>query len=672
MQRINFKNIFWIPLLGAIVYFNSLWVNFIWDDYALIINNHLIKSFSQVPNVFSSNLSFNRSIFYRPLQNISYMIDFSIFKLNPWGFHLTNIALHILAVVLLYKLLLLITSNSRLSLFSSLLYLVSPLWVETVTYVAGRADILMAIFIFSALIAFLKERYFLAAFFYILALFSKEASLVYPLIIVFYCWIFKSFRGKQITHIIVASILSSFYIIVSFFIKGAAAILPQTFSFPQRLLFLPKAIMQYVGLIFFPLDLHMSYTVALPKNIFDPRVAIALIFCAAIIFLFFIFLRRARLISFFIAWFFIMLLPYSGLFAINAFFADHFIYLAAPGIFVIFVYFLQKIKPQALARTVIFSYLAVFSIATIKYNFIWQDPVKFYTRIIHLSKNSFAAYNNLGVILLERGDFVAAESNFEAALKIDPNFQDAKLNLARCYYLKNDLHRAIGLAEAVVKQSPNNFLAFDFLGTFYLKAGNLSSAEDCYKKAVTLNARYAPLWLDLYSLYRLQGRTEDALKVRERIRAIDKNSLAQTYFLDAQEALASDDLNDSLQAIGYALRLSPENSAYANLKGHILRKQGDLVGAFFEFKKAIKLSPKNWEAYNNLGNLFAQAGDFASARKNFEAAISIKEDFADAYFNLGLAYFEEKNLSEAKRFFQKTLAINNSHTLAKEFLAKIK
>ncbi|MDD2752010.1 MAG: tetratricopeptide repeat protein, partial [Candidatus Omnitrophica bacterium] len=496
--------------------------------------------------------------------------------------------------------------------------------------------------------------------------------LIYPLLLIFYCLVFKKYQKKQVVNIIIISCLSILYVIFSFYLKGASSILPQTFSLSQRLLFLPKAICQYIGLIFLPLNLHMSYTVALPKNIFDPGVFFSLLFCAFLLFLFIYFLRREKFVSFFISWFFIMLLPYSGIFPINAFFAEHFIYLAAPGIFVIFFYFLEKIKPGLLVEAVFFAYLIFFCAMTISYNFVWQDPVRFYSRIINLSKNSFAAYNNLGVVLLERGDFSAAEGNFQMALKIDPDFQDAKLNLARCFYLKNDLARAIGMAKAVVAANPKNFLALDFLGTFYLKNREFSLAEDCYKQAAALNPNYAPLWIDLYSLYKLQGRLPEAEKIRARIGQIDKYSLAETYFSDAKEAVSKNNLSQALSAIGEAIKLNPASSGYVNFKGHILRRQGDLVGAFFTFKKAIVLSRKNWEAYNNLGNLFAQAKDFENARKNFLVAIAIKKDFADAYFNLGLLYFEQKKFSQAKDFFQRTIAINSSHALAKEYLAKIK
>ena len=152
-NKLNSKELLLIFLLGIAVYFNSFWVNFIWDDSALISNNYLIRSFTNIPKIFSTNLSYQRDIFYRPLQNFTYTIDFFLYKFNYRGYHLSNILLHIFVVILSFRLLFILTQNKILSNFTSLLYLVCPLWVESVTYISGRADILMAIFIFLSFIS---------------------------------------------------------------------------------------------------------------------------------------------------------------------------------------------------------------------------------------------------------------------------------------------------------------------------------------------------------------------------------------------------------------------------------------------------------------------------------------------------------------------------------------
>jgi tetratricopeptide (TPR) repeat protein len=366
-----------------------------------------------------------------------------------------------------------------------------------------------------------------------------------------------------------------------------------------------------------------------------------------------------------------MLLPYSGIFPINAFFAEHFIYIASLGILVIFVYFLQKLNSKRIFKLVFFGYLAVFSIATIKYNFVWQDQVKLYQRIIKLSPNSFAAYNNLGVIYLTQGRLKAAESMIKKSLEVYPECIEARVNLARFYYFKKDYSTAIGLVKAVVENDPRNFEALDFLGTFYFKNKEFDLAEYCYKKAMAVNPYYLPIWLDLYSFYKSLGREKEAVAVREEIKKIDRYSLADLNFADAQELFLENKIDKPLVLIDEALKVDPYNSDYYNLKGAILRRSGNYAQALDSFRKALKISPVNYEAYNNLGNLFAMIGDFDKARMNFKKSISLNPDFTEGYFNLGLLYFMLKNKPEAERLFRKALSLNPNHSLAKEYLDKI-
>jgi len=84
MKSKNFIDYFLIFILGIIVYFNSLWVNFTWDDLGLILNNAQLKSFSNIFKNFSSGLFYSK-VFYRPIQTLTYMLDFFLYKFNYKG-----------------------------------------------------------------------------------------------------------------------------------------------------------------------------------------------------------------------------------------------------------------------------------------------------------------------------------------------------------------------------------------------------------------------------------------------------------------------------------------------------------------------------------------------------------------------------------------------------------
>ena len=109
-----------IIFIILLVYFNSLYNSFVWDDYAVIVGNNFIKSWKNIPVIFSKNYlvpfvregcfliaDLNRGAgeaSYRPVVTLSYFFDYSLWKLNPCGYHITSLLLHIANALLVYAL----------------------------------------------------------------------------------------------------------------------------------------------------------------------------------------------------------------------------------------------------------------------------------------------------------------------------------------------------------------------------------------------------------------------------------------------------------------------------------------------------------------------------------------------------------------------------------------
>ncbi len=158
-DRKNVFPIIVIALLGFTVYLNSLGNAFIWDDTQLVCNNAYIRSWGFLPQIFSQHLGAgagSRYSFYRPLQLITYVWDYSLWGLNPAGYHLTNVLCHIFAALCLYWLVLILFRDTLLSFLTALLFIVHPVLTEAVTYISGRADPLAFIFIMLTFICYLK------------------------------------------------------------------------------------------------------------------------------------------------------------------------------------------------------------------------------------------------------------------------------------------------------------------------------------------------------------------------------------------------------------------------------------------------------------------------------------------------------------------------------------
>lgn len=657
-----------LTLLGFAVYANSLNAPFIWDDTALVVENTAIRSFSNLPAVFVTPLSSNGSTFFRPLQTFSYMIDYAVYALKPYGYRLTNVLLHITCACACYAFLLTLSMPAGVSLTASLFFLVSPLWVESVTYISGRADILMALCALCASIACIRRAPVYAGIFYALSLLSKETALVLPLALTSYFFICEPTQRRWWKNTLILWALAAAYL------GWRAYVIPlgnfaHTVPLYTRAACAIQSLGEYAALLLFPANLHMSYTVTLPNTFFEPSVLAGLAFCALGIMLFNILRTAHKPLAFLIGWFFIWWLPQSGVIPINAYFAEHFIYTASIGWFCMAAWYIAHIRHTHLRLALIAAILISHGSVAAAYNTLWHNPIQFYEHIMRLSPNSFSAYNNAGVLYLNAGRLEEAGRAISHALSIQPDFADAQLNLARYYYLKGDLPRAQGLAKTVIKEHPHHIHAWNFLGTFYFRNNDLVRARQCFVMAARLRPEYAPLWLDLYSLYAATNQTQKAEKIRARIARLDAHTLAQLELSDALAAFARNEPARALQHIDTAITQHPQRGELHNVRGIILKKLNNFSEAKSSFLAAAAYNTQDSRPYLNLGTLEAQQHNTAAARVYFEKAIRVNPSHSDAYCNMGFLALQEKNIPEAQRWFKKTLAVEPGHMLAQRYQA---
>jgi len=182
--------------------------DFLWDDKDFISENQDLQSrgfwkrflFSPFGGAegldeINPQAGANRQ-FYRPLTSLSYRLDFQVWGLNPAGFHLTNILLHVLNSVLLLGLLLKFGLDRWASFSGGLLFSVFPAHFENVSWISGRTDLLSFLFAGLSLLFFLdfleKKRFFplaVSSLFYLAALLAKENVILLPVFFaLLLCW----------------------------------------------------------------------------------------------------------------------------------------------------------------------------------------------------------------------------------------------------------------------------------------------------------------------------------------------------------------------------------------------------------------------------------------------------------------------------------------------------
>lgn len=171
---------------------------FIWDDYKYVVNNSDVHGFSSanLKAVFSNYYVGN----YAPLHLISYMCDYQLWGLDPLGYHFSNIAMHALNGILVYRLFTALEIPAGASLFGAVLFVAHPVQVESVAWVSERKNLISAAFFLLALLSYINYRnrinnlardYSLSLIFFTCALLSKSAAVIFPLVIASYDLCYK-------------------------------------------------------------------------------------------------------------------------------------------------------------------------------------------------------------------------------------------------------------------------------------------------------------------------------------------------------------------------------------------------------------------------------------------------------------------------------------------------
>lgn len=553
-------------LCGILVYGNSLPNPFIWDDTFLISENYFITGFKHVFEIFKHHLYYSTaglSNFYRPLQTFFLTLDYSLWKENPFGYHLTSLIFHIGCAFLIYLIITAVFKRAGVALMVSLLFLVHPVNSTVVDYISSRADsqaaffLLLSFLLFAkyALGGFKKTYYFGSITAFILALLSKEAAIILPVLIlagisVVFNPLTVNPRPKDRGGSTKRKNISLKASVPYFLILGIYAFLRMTvlkFSEPSsagvpslyiRLLTSAESFVRLIGLIFVPLEIHIEKSIPFSRGLFQPTT----IFSIAVLSSMLIFMRwaarRLKICFFGLLWFFICLIPMSNIVPINTTFADHWLYLPGFGFFLAVIggasETIKKINPKTqplVKRAALFIYaliILVFSLLTIKQNTFWREPLKFYQRAIKISPQSYRPHNEIGIIYLRQKKYDEAISEFKRATELNPAFDQAYDNLGVVYDMRGDFENAIATHKKAIQLNPNNIKAYNNLGNAYNNANLLTEAIDAYSRVLKLNPAYQAAYNNLGVAYYKKGMLEEARGYWEKALRIDQNfKLAQ-------------------------------------------------------------------------------------------------------------------------------------------------
>ena len=482
------------------VYAPSLNGQFLWDDTLLVKNNLLIRSPLFVLEVFKHTLFGDESNFYRPTQTLTFLADYWFWGLNPFGYHLTSVFIHVantflLCLVLRRVLPTLLTHGSdqrfvdRIALGVALIWAVHPVHSAAVAYISGTADTLAMtcclLGVLSCEQALSTGRssvgvgYAAGAFAcLLLGLCAKEIASIWLALYLGYLFgLRKETSSRQRWSVVVFAVAALLVYLGLRHLPPPPAPPPPFPKMPPKWLLMLRALGDYGSLLLFPDKLFMERQVFAapglanaPDEVFYTSLAVS---GAAMLLAFAAGAwwpgRGQRLRRVGAIWFLVGFLPISNLFPLNASVAEHWLYLPSIGFILCMVGAGLDLVPRLNARgmapvlTLLLGLIIVaLGLRTWYRTFDWLDETTFFRQTIADGGDVVRARANLGVAYSHQAiaDGKLGADDQVAAMLRDlvhryPRVVGPRINLANSLARHGDLAGARTILEA---------LAADFFG----------------------------------------------------------------------------------------------------------------------------------------------------------------------------------------------------------------
>lgn len=653
-----------VGLISFAVYVNALSDGFVFDDESVVLGDPSIEHLSNIPKYFTAQEGFHKVIgrYYRPVISASYAIDYAIGGLKPFGFHLTNIIIHVINTLLVFKLLLLIFSpkdgkKSKTLLyavfFGALIFAVHPIHTEAVTWVSGRTDSLSFTFFAAAFIYYIKYsrenksvNLFFILFFYILSLLSKEMAITFPLVVILYDLMLNEGYKKEFirSRLNIYSILAAVSVLYLFLRWLILKDIPQRETyfyfyhkdFLTAFLTMLQTIPLYFRLLVFPVGLLYHYNGYLPyissfASIGAIYSIIFILFALAVALFIF---KKIPMISYAVLIVFITLLPVMNIVPTMNFMAERFLYIPSISLSLVIAVIIIKFsneKTKQVLYSLVIVLAAFYAFLTYQRNFDWKD-----NKSLFLSaddKPGTVIYVNIGNIYANSHEYDKAEVYYRKAIQ-----------------LKNE-----------------TLLANTNLGKLFLIKGNFDSAYYYMYKSYKLDTLSPEPMLALAQLYESNNMLSDAVKWLEKIQTVKPDYMNSASTLEQ--------IKQKLQIGGNEIRSPEESLKITRLETDSYKnyKEKNYDKAIEELNELIELNPSGKAGYyNNIGISYLERDMLKEAKEFFEKAVAENKDFSTAYNNLGTVYEKMGDREKAKESFQKALDTDPDNQTAKDNLNKLK
>lgn len=494
------------------------------DNKAALEKGSLADAFSQ--NVFSM-LPNSDDTYYRPLLTVSFIAEYKIAGESLPAFHFFNILFHFIACCLLFLLLTLLGYARKQSFIFTLLFAVHPVFSQAVSWIPGRNDSLLAIYVLASFVFLVKwlaekkrSHLLLHFLFFLLALFTKETTLFVAPLFLLFSWQQKRRKNERSFKPVIL-LLSGWLLLSLVYLFArhealaskppvpAGAIISQVAqSSPELIPYAGKLLLPF-NLSVFPVGADIEYSWGV----------LSLLLIAGVFF----FARGKKTALFYFGLFWLLFLLLPALISKNVnneqIFLEHRLYLPALGLVIVLMelakLFNEK-KPMRNSWLVPGAAIAFFMVINFIHTGDFADEESFWTSAVKTSPHSAYAWAGLGKYHHDKDQVEQAMNEYNRALELNPGAVDVCNNLGNIYLKKGMNENARQILRQGFAVRPTDKLC-DNLGEALFALDSLDAAEQMFKKAIELNPEYTDAMNDLAAVYGRKGNFDAAVVLWKRV-----------------------------------------------------------------------------------------------------------------------------------------------------------
>ncbi len=670
----------WALLLGLLAfvsYANTLGHGFVIDDASLISQSSVVQQLRWGDML-------NPSHGYRPLRTFTYGLNYLLGGNDPFGYHLLNVAIHSLNVILLFFLFLRWTNTLMLAAAGGLLFAIHPVQTAAVAYVSGRKDLLATLFVLLACHAYTSYRRkanprlaIVTLVLFVLAILAKEAAVVLPVLLVLVDAFLLAHQpeGQSDSQSLVGKVIGPLRRAPLFY--GAAVLLFLCGAYYA--VFIIKAsrmagfwggnawahygtsfklFLHYAKLVIVPYPLIADYTgevFRISKGFAEPATLACVAFLAGYLFVALKVHGRNARVTFGMLWFLVALLPVLQVVPFHELAADHFLYLPLVGFVLLVgeaVHFLKQSWGNRVAVSGLLAVVTVFTFMTVDRNRDWKDETTLWTQTYRMAPGSYRANSNLGVFYSQQGDTAKAIRYTERSIQLDSTREQAWSNLGALYRVRASEERearhpdrarywnekALQYLKRSTEMNPNDLWAWANMGQVYRELGLLAEQRGEVRKALELrteaikhyekalgigsdNPSFPLIWFEESKIFMDAGYYDQATYYLEKALAAFPNHPEILYSM----GLCYFNLRQYGNSIPYIERVLQVKSSIElwGMLAKCYEETGENYSAIKVYERALSQYPQSVEIHYNLGVLYHRIGDPDKAVQHLELALQL-------------------------------------------------